>query len=99
MVIVDPPSFQAGSFNVRKDYQKIVRKFPGLLAPQAQVIACLNSPDLSFDFLRELFKDVGGFTERSVIEPPQSFPESDAERGLKTLLFEKIPNIKIDISN
>ena len=98
IVIIDPPSFQAGSFNVRKDYQKIVRKLPGLLAPQAQVIACLNSPDLSFDFLRELFKEVGGFTERSVIEPPQSFPESDVNRGLKTLLFEKTPNIRVDIN-
>ena len=92
LVIIDPPSFQAGSFNVKKDYQKIVRKLAGLLAPQAQVIACLNSPDLSFDFLRELFEEVGGFVERNVIEPPQSFPESDANRGLKTLLFEK--NIK-----
>lgn len=90
MLIIDPPSFQAGSVNVRKDYQKIVRKLPGLLAPQAQVIACLNSPDLNFDFFRELFNEVSGFTERSVIEPPQSFPENDAERGLKTLLFEKI---------
>ncbi len=89
IVIIDPPSFQAGSFNVRKDYQKIVRKLPSLLAPQAQVIACLNSPDLSFDFLRELFEKVGGFVEKTVIEPPQSFPESDADRGLKTLLFEK----------
>ena len=89
LVIIDPPSFQAGSFNVRKDYQKIVSKLPGLLAPQAQVIACLNSPDLSFYFLRELFKEVDGFVERNVIEPPQSFAENDANRGLKTLLFEK----------
>ena len=89
IVIIDPPNFQAGSFNVRKDYQKIVRKLPGLLAPQAQVIACLNSPDLGFDFLRELFKGAGGFVERKVIAPPQSFSESDANRGLKTLLFEK----------
>ena len=89
IVIIDPPSFQAGSFNVRKDYQKIVRKLPGLLAPQAQVIACLNSPELSFDFLRELFEEDGGFVERSVIDPPQSFPESDTNRGLKTLHFEK----------
>ena len=64
-------------------------KLPGLLAPQAQVIACLNSPDLCFDFLRDLFNGVGGFVERKVIEPPESFPENDANRGLKTLLFEK----------
>jgi len=88
MVIIDPPSFQAGSFNVRKDYQKIIRKLPGLLNPNGQVIACLNSPDLSFDFLRELFTDIGGFTEKQMIATPTSFPEADADKGLKTLLFE-----------
>jgi len=89
MVIIDPPSFQAGSFNVRKDYQKIIRKLPGLLNPNGHVIACLNSPDLSFDFLCELFADIGGFTEKQVIATPASFPEADADKGLKTLLFER----------
>jgi len=89
IVIIDPPSFQAGSFNVRKDYQKIVRKLPGLLNPNGQVIACLNSPDLSFNFLRELFTDISGFTEKQVISTPTSFPEVDVDKGLKTLLFER----------
>ncbi len=89
LVIIDPPSYQVGSFNARKDYQKILRKLPGLLAPQAQVIACLNAPDLGYVFLRELFRDLGGFIEKAVIDPPPSFPESDTDRGLKTLLFEK----------
>ncbi|OUS13862.1 hypothetical protein A9Q89_01600 [Gammaproteobacteria bacterium 53_120_T64] len=88
MVIIDPPSFQAGSFNVRKDYQKIVRKLPGLLNPQAQVMACLNSPDLGFAFLRELFADVNGLVEKQLLATPASFPEIDADKGLKTLLFE-----------
>ncbi len=89
IVIIDPPSFQAGSFNVRKDYQKIVSKLPGLLNPNGQVIACLNSPDLSFAFLRELFADIGGFSEKQLIGTPTSFPEADADKGLKTLLFER----------
>ena len=89
IVIIDPPSFQAGSFNVRKDYPKIVSKLPGLLNPNGRVIACLNSPDLSFAFLRELFADIGGFSEKQLIGTPTSFPEADADKGLKTLLFEK----------
>ena len=89
MIIIDPPSFQAGSFNVRKDYQKIVRKLPRLMAPQAQVLACLNSPDLSFSFLRELFSELNEVVETRVIAGPASFPEVDADRGLKALLFEK----------
>jgi len=89
IVIIDPPSFQAGSFNVRKDYQKIIRKLPNLLSQNGQVIACLNSPDLSFAFLRELFADIGGFTEKQLIATLASFPEADADKGLKTLLFER----------
>ncbi|OUS31905.1 hypothetical protein A9Q99_02085 [Gammaproteobacteria bacterium 45_16_T64] len=89
-VVVDPPSFQRGSFDARKDYVKIVRKLPELLADNGQVIACLNSPELGFDFLRELFDDVGGFQELEVVATPESFPEVDVEKGLKTLLFKKI---------
>ncbi len=89
IVIIDPPSFQAGSFNVRKDYQKIIKKLPNLLRQNGQIITCLNAPDLSFSFLRELFADTGGFSEKQVIATPASFPEADADKGLKTLLVER----------
>lgn len=89
-IIVDPPSYQRGSFDARKDYGKIVRKLPSLLNDNGKVLACLNSPEMQFDTLRGLFDDVGGFKELRIIDTPSSFPEVDVNKGLKTLLFEKI---------
>ena len=87
MVIIDPPSYQVGSFNAKKDYQKIVRQLPTLLNPGGQLIACLNAPDLDFSFLKDLFKEVDGYSQQQVITPPPSFPERHADKGLKTILF------------
>lgn len=89
-VVVDPPTFQRGSFDARKDYIKIVNKLPELLATDGLVMACLNSPELDFDFLRELFDRVGGFEEQEVIPVPDSFPEVDKNKGLKTVVFKRL---------
>ena len=89
-IIVDPPSFQRGSFDARKDYIKIVNKLPQLLAADGLVMACLNSPELDFTFLRELFDRVGGFEEQEVIPVPDSFPEVDKNKGLKTVVFKRL---------
>ena len=89
-IVVDPPSFQRGSFDARKDYIKIVNKLPELLATGGLVMACLNSPELDFGFLRELFDRVGGFEEQRVIPVPDSFPEIDKNKGLKTVIFKKV---------
>ncbi len=89
-IVVDPPSFQRGSFDARKDYIKIVNKLPQLLAADGLVMACLNSPELDFGFLRELFDRVGGFEEQEVIPTPESFPEVDINKGLKTVIFKRL---------
>ncbi|PCJ39743.1 MAG: methyltransferase [Moraxellaceae bacterium] len=89
-IILDPPSFQPGSFDAQKDYIKLVKKMPELLVDGGVVLACLNSPDLDFDFLRELFAGVGGFVERQVIPAPGTFPEVDSNKGLKTIVYEKL---------
>ena len=51
MIIVDPPSFQKGSVNIERDYGKIIRRIPQLASPNADVMLCLNSPDLDETFL------------------------------------------------
>jgi len=89
-IIVDPPSFQRGSFDARKDYQKIVKRLPDLLSDNGVVMACLNSPELDFEFLRGQFETIGGFAELAVIPVPESFPEVDKDKGLKTVVFKKV---------
>ena len=52
LVIVDPPSYQKGSFVATKDYARLLRRLPELLAPGGRVLLCLNAPELGPDFLQ-----------------------------------------------
>ncbi|RRJ82392.1 class I SAM-dependent methyltransferase [Aestuariirhabdus litorea] len=87
-VIVDPPSFQKGSFEAERHYQKVVARLPELLAPGGEVLLCLNDPDLGVDFVQQAVKGAGdalGFVRR--IETGEDFPEQDTNKGLKLLLY------------
>lgn len=90
LVIIDPPSFQKGSFLLTKDYQRVLRRLPELLTPEGTVLACMNDPALGSDFLIE------GVTRESPslrfvqrLENPPEFPDADAECGLKALVFQQ----------
>ncbi|MFT6914464.1 MAG: 23S rRNA (cytosine1962-C5)-methyltransferase [Motiliproteus sp.] len=87
-VIIDPPSFQRGSFVASSDYQKVLRRLPELLCPQAELLVCLNDPDVESQFLIELMQThcpLAVFVER--LANPASFPERDSKSGLKVLHF------------
>ena len=90
LVIIDPPSFQKGSFLLTKDYQRVVRRLPELLSENGWVLACMNDPSLGSDFL------IAGVTEHAPglrfeqrLENPPEFPDADAECGLKALVFRQ----------
>jgi 23S rRNA (cytosine1962-C5)-methyltransferase len=88
LLICDPPSFQKGSVNIEKDYAKIIRRIPQWMKPGAELLLCLNSPDLNDDFLvNEVEKECPDckFIER--IANPEVFKEAHLGKGLKTLLF------------
>jgi len=92
LMISDPPSFQKGSVNIKRDYQKIIRRIPELMNPNADLMLCLNAPDLSEEFLFETVTEYCPecqFIER--IETPDVFKEAEAGKGLKVLLFRYIP--------
>tara|TARA_R110002167_G_scaffold23038_1_gene81971 strand:+ start:5680 stop:6582 length:903 start_codon:yes stop_codon:yes gene_type:complete len=87
-VIIDPPSFQRGSFVATTDYQKVLRRLPELLASQAELLVCLNDPDIDCQFLIDLMQQhcpKAVFAER--LANPESFPEQDPQSGLKVLHF------------
>ncbi|MBI2733394.1 MAG: class I SAM-dependent methyltransferase [Aquabacterium sp.] len=46
LVIVDPPSYQKGSFVATKDYARLMRRLPDLLKPGGHALLCLNAPEL-----------------------------------------------------
>ncbi|MFO1225679.1 class I SAM-dependent methyltransferase [Roseateles sp.] len=89
LVIADPPSYQKGSFVAEKDYARLVRRLPDLLAPGGRALLCLNSPKLGSSFLRELVAAEAP-TLRFVarLANPPVYADVDAERSLKVLLFE-----------
>ena len=88
LVIVDPPSYQKGSFVATKDYARLMRRLPDLLAPGGQVLLCLNAPELGLAFLQEQMQALAPeltFVER-VANPPV-FADVAPERALKVLVY------------
>ncbi len=89
IVVADPPSYQKGSFVADKDYARVVRRLPELLAPDGRALLCLNAPEIPSGFLRERVAAEAPalrFVQR--LANPSAFADVDAERALKVLLFE-----------
>jgi len=88
LVILDPPSFQKGSFDSVKDYAKLVRRLPELMPSGGLVLSCLNNPDLNADFLIETFRsDCPQAEFLYQLLPHVDFPDKEPERQLKMLVF------------
>jgi 23S rRNA (cytosine1962-C5)-methyltransferase len=88
LVIVDPPSFQKGSFVATKDYGRLMRRLPDLLRPGGQALLCLNAPELGLDFLKQQMAEAAPelvFEKR--LDNPAAFADISPERALKVLLY------------
>ena len=57
LIIVDPPSFQKGSFVLTKDYRKILRRLPELCNNGSQLLLCANSPEVSESEFRAMIEE------------------------------------------
>ncbi len=89
VIVIDPPSYQKGSFIATKDYIKLIRRLPDLLEPQGHVLLCLNAPELDAQFLRNLVAEAAPslkFVER--LANPAAFADIDPEKALKVLHFQ-----------
>ncbi|HSX70480.1 MAG TPA: class I SAM-dependent methyltransferase [Pseudomonas sp.] len=88
LIVVDPPSFQKGSFVLTRDYAKILRRLPELLTPGGQVLACCNDPGLTPDFvIAEAAREAPQLHYRQRLDNPPEFADIDPDRALKVLLF------------
>ena len=88
LVVCDPPSFQKGSFVATKDYARLARRLPALLAPGGHALLCLNAPELGEAFLRDVMAEHAPelqFIER-VANPPV-FEDVSPDRSLKVLAY------------
>jgi len=92
LVILDPPSYQKGSFVATKDYARIIRRLPALLAPDGYALLCLNAPELDTAFQQNHMQEQAPelrFVQR--IANPATFADVSPERALKVLLYQAPP--------
>ena len=90
LVIIDPPSFQKGSFLLTKDYQRVLRKLPELLSGDGTLLACMNDPALDAAFLiAEVTREAPGLRFEQRLDNPPEFPDAEPEGGLKALVFRQ----------
>jgi 23S rRNA (cytosine1962-C5)-methyltransferase len=92
LVIVDPPSYQKGSFVAGKDYARLMRRLPDLLVPGGQALLCLNAPELGTAFLQDQMQVLAPelkFVAR--LANPPAFADVSAERSLKALVYRAPP--------
>jgi 23S rRNA (cytosine1962-C5)-methyltransferase len=88
LVIIDPPSFQRGSFVLTQDYRKVLRRLPEVLNLGGQVLACLNDPQVGADFLIDcMATETPQLRYQQRLENPPEFVDIDPEAGLKALVF------------
>jgi 23S rRNA (cytosine1962-C5)-methyltransferase len=88
LVIADPPSYQKGSFVAAKDYARLLRRLPELLAPGGHALLCLNAPELPPTFLAEQVAALAPglqFVERVPNLP--AFADADPQRALKVMVW------------
>jgi len=89
VIVIDPPSYQKGSFIATKDYIKLIRRLPDLLEPQGHVLLCLNAPELDSQFLHAQVAEAAPslkFVER--LANPTAFADIDPEKSLKVLHYQ-----------
>ena len=89
LIIVDPPSYQKGSFIATKDYARLMRRLPELLAPDGHALLCLNAPELGLAFLKDQMQELApelAFIGR--VANPAVFADVSDERSLKVLVYQ-----------
>jgi len=90
MIIIDPPTFQRGSFEATKDYEKIIKKLPQIASDNCILLACLNSPELESDFLIKMIKEwAPSFSFEKRLPNLPEFASLDEEKSLKNLIFTR----------
>lgn len=90
LVIADPPSHQKGSFVATKDYARLVRRLPDLLAPGGHALLALNAPELGPGFVHDLVRAHApalAFVER--LANPAAFADIAPDRALKVLIYRR----------
>lgn len=96
LIIADPPPSQKGSFNLKNDYPRILRRLPELLAPGGCMMLTLNSPSWSWDDFELMIRENlsaaedHGILQITRLQPPQDFAPAEDGRGLKIICIKSV---------
>ena len=85
IIIIDPPTFQKGSFVASKDYIKIIKKLPSLSYQNTTLLACINDPKITKKDFISLIEENTKFKVKEEITPPKEYTNST----LKNFIFIK----------
>jgi len=92
LLVCDPPSFQKGSVDIKRDYKKIIRRIPELMNPGSELMLCLNSPDLDDEFLKQTVStECPECQYIESIQTPDVFQEAMVGKGLKVHIYKYNP--------
>ena len=90
LVIADPPSFQKGSFVANKDWPRLLRRLPDLLAPGGQALLCLNAPEMPEQWLRDqVAAHAPGLQVVQRLPNPAAFADVSPDRALKVMVVRR----------
>ncbi|HEY8569903.1 class I SAM-dependent methyltransferase [Microbulbifer sp.] len=86
LAVVDPPTFQKGSFDVGENYARQLELLPACLADEADLLLVVNSPRISEADFRELITSANpGYSVVERLPQNPDFPDSDPDAALKML--------------
>jgi 23S rRNA (cytosine1962-C5)-methyltransferase len=89
LIICDPPGDQGQSFRAERDWPRLVRKLPSLLAPGGIMMACASSPHLSSEYLQDLFShECPQAHLKQILTAGENFPERDIDKGCRVLIYQ-----------
>ncbi len=89
LIVCDPPGDQGQSFRAERDWPRLVKKLPGLLAPGGLIMACVSSPHLSSSALKELFKkECPQAHLKDILTAGEDFPERDQDKGCRVFIYQ-----------
>lgn len=90
LIIIDPPSFQKGSFAASLDYEKIIKRLKDFANDDCLVLSSLNAPELDCSFVKDMFHRLASeFKYIKRLDNMKDFPCINEEKSLKNLVFKK----------
>jgi len=93
LLICDPPQFQKGRVDIKRDYAKIIRRLPKFMNAGGQLMLCLNSPELDIGFLNDIMTEESpGSQFVESVAPPEVFVDVEPGKGLKVLVYQFFPH-------